>query len=214
MKMKAFIKNEWPLWISMLIPALYLFLFWNRLPENLPIHWGINGKADNFAPKYIPLLIQISLYLLLLVIPYIDPRKNNYELFSDSYKKLRLILLIFFGLIIVLTIQFGLGNSNLVEKLNPILIFALFILIGNYMSTIRSNFFIGIKTPWTLASDTVWRKTHEMGGKLWFWGGITGCIAGIFIQGKFVSILMISIISVLVVVPIAYSYILFRKDNK
>ncbi len=149
----------------------------------------------------------MGLYFLMLVLPRIDPRGANYFVFEDSYFKLRLIMGIFIGFIDSAIIYGIVNNVNSVQKFLPISIFFLFVLIGNYMGNFRPNYFVGIKVPWTLNSDSVWIRTHKLGGKLWFWGSLAGIIIYLII-GK-MEWVMVPLIAIFVIVPIVYSYVIY-----
>jgi uncharacterized membrane protein len=145
----------------------------------------------------------------MLVLPKIDPRKANYAVFEGSYYKLRLIMAVFIGFINT-SILYGIINQeNSVQKFLPLTIFFLFMLIGNYMGTIRPNYFVGIKVPWTLNSDEVWIRTHKLAGKLWFWGSLVAILL-YFVVDKFEWIL-IPLLVVLVIIPIIYSYVIYQN---
>ncbi|WP_342662760.1 SdpI family protein [Gelidibacter mesophilus] len=90
----------------------------------------------------------------------------------------------------------------------------LYIVFGNYFKTIKANYFFGIRTPWTLESETVWKKTHELGGKLWFVGGIIVVLASLILEQQYNFTVFVVITIIIALVPIVYSYILFRKEKK
>lgn len=194
------------------LPVIYLLINWNALPEQLPIHFELNGDPNGYGPKMTYIFLPLGIYLLMLVLPYIDPRKSNYEIFSDTYFKLRIILGLFFGILDSVIIYNQLHGIDKLGLIMPIFPYLLFTLIGNYMGTIRPNYFIGIKVPWTLNNDEVWTRTHKMAGKLWFWSGIAGIIATLIIKDSF--FVLIPILLIIIVVPIIYSYIIYQKIEK
>lgn len=162
-------KKYWLSWL-MLAVALAVTLFtYHALPENMAVHWGIDGQADGFAPKWIaslmvPLLM-VAMILMLHLLPKIDPNRKNYEQFQGAYNMISAgIVSLLFVLHLVVILQ-GLGYSIPIPTLMTFLVGALFILIGNYLPRVRTNFFLGIRTPWTLSDEEVWRKTHRIGGK-------------------------------------------------
>ena len=188
-----------------------MLLLWNRLPENLPVHWNIKGDADNYAAKYIFALLNTWLYLLFLIIPKIDPRKKNYTIFSTTYYKLRLIFTLFFSLFFLLVIYNAVYAMIDFEKIIPVSFLFLFALLGNYMGTIRSNYFVGIRTPWTLNNDKVWKETHLFEGKVMFFGGIAGGIISFFINKPYSQYFAFGVIITILLIPVVYSYIYYRK---
>lgn len=212
MKNNNFIK-ELIIIVILILPVLYMLFVWNSLPELLPVHWGFSGEIDNYGPKYFYPLMNIVLYLLLLIIPRIDPRKKNYTIFSSTYYKLRLIFTIFFSILFFMVIYSAIHPNIDLGRLMPAGFLFLFSLIGNFLGTIRSNYFVGIRTPWTLNNDEVWRKTHFIAGKLWFYLGLVGGVIIIFLDKKTAQYFAISILVLLFIVPVIYSYLYYSKIN-
>lgn len=198
--------------ILTVLPIIYLLIYWSKLPGQLPIHFDINGEPNGNGSRLVFIFLPLGLYFLMLVLPFIDPRKKSYEIFSSTYFKLRVIFSVFFGVIDTFIIYNSLHGIVKMGLFVPISVLILFTLIGNYMGNIRPNYFVGIKVPWTLNNDLVWVRTHKMAGKLWFWGGLTG-IAALFLVKDSV-IVMIPVIIIISVVPIVYSYIIYQKTEK
>lgn len=194
------------------LPIIYLLLNWSLLPDQMPIHFDFDGVPNGYGSKLVYLLMPIGVYLLMLVLPYIDPRKSNYEIFSGTYFKLRVIMSVLFSVIDSVVIYNTLHGIEKMGLFVPISVFLLFTLVGNYMGTIRPNYFVGIKVPWTLNNDEVWIRTHKMAGKLWFWAGLIG-LASLFVVKK-PEMIMLSIVIIIVVVPIVYSYIIYQRIAK
>jgi uncharacterized membrane protein len=192
-----------------LIPVVYLAVNWNLLPESMPIHFDTHGQPNGYGSRYVYVWLPLGLYFMMLVLPKIDPRKANYYVFQESYYKLRLILAIFFGVLNSAIIWSVINKTDSIQKFLPLMLFFLFMLIGNYMGNIRPNYFVGIKVPWTLNSDEVWIRTHKLAGKLWFWGSLVA-IGLYLIFDKFEWVL-VTLLVVLVVVPIGYSYVIYKK---
>jgi uncharacterized membrane protein len=192
-----------------IIPIVYLLIYWSDLPDKLPIHFDINSNPNGYGSKLVYILLPVVLYMLPLVLPFIDPRKKNYEIFSSTYFKLRIILGMFIGIFTIAVVYNTLHGIETMGLFIPISVCLIFTLLGNYMGNIRPNYFVGIKVPWTLNNDVVWIKTHKLAGKLWFWGGLTGLAALFFIKNPVIVIL--SILIFITVVPIIYSYIIYQK---
>ncbi len=206
---KQTIFRELLLLLLAILPVAYLLINWKLLPDQMPIHFELNGQPNDYGSKSIFIYLPLGTYLLMLVLPFIDPRKSNYEVFSDTYLKLRIILGLFIGVLDSIIIYNQLHGIEKLGLFVPISVFLLFTLLGNYLGTVRPNYFVGIKVPWTLNSDEVWIKTHKFAGKLWFWGGISGVASLLVIKDPF--FVLIPIILILVVVPIVYSYIIYQK---
>ena len=105
------------------------------------------------------------------------------------------------------------GGFSFVGAL-PVLMGAFFAFMGNIMHSLKPNYFAGIRTPWTLESEETWRQTHQLGGKLWFVGGIVIAITGLFIPAKIEPFIMIGGISIMAIIPVVYSYIFYKSLQK
>lgn len=197
-----------------LAPFVYMLLVWDQIPAQLPIRWNTAGEVDATAPWFFWPLVNMGFYFLLLIIPQIDPRKKNYEFFHTTYYKLRLILGLFFSTILALIITSSLGFAINLNRLVLIGVILLLITLGNYMTTLRPNWFIGIRVPWTLESDTVWRKTHQLGGKLWFWMGLVLLILSFFLSNEWLSKLIVGFAIVMAIIPIVYAYVLYQREKQ
>ena len=209
------IKKEAVIWLILLLPFIYSFIVWNKIPDRVPTHFDINGEPDDYSSKTFALLLlpvmNIIIYFILFIVPRIDPRKKNYAAFGSSYQNIRLLIHLFFVGVFIFITQTTSGGQPL--KLNAFLsgLLLFFALLGNYMRTVRSNFFVGIRTPWTLSNDIVWRKTHELGGKIWFYSGIVLAIIIFFLSQTAAIIVMFCGIFLMVIIPVVYSYLEYRK---
>lgn len=168
--MVSFLRREWlPLLLS-LFPLGLLLAVWPQLPARVPIHFGINGQADGWADKgpelfLIPALV-IGIYLLFTFIRKVDPKKPEFS--TSSMAQIKTGVLLFLGLIFAYTTHIQLsGGDKLPGNTLLYLILAMFLFLGNMMGKIRPNYFLGIRTPWTLESEAVWTRTHRLAGRLW-----------------------------------------------
>ena len=189
------------------------FFLYSDLPEKVPSHWNIQGEIDswtskNFAVFFFPSLI-LLLYFLMTFIPLIDPFKKNYCKFANHYFLFRFFFVFFFISIYFYTLLASLGlKFNITYFILPF--FALsFIFIGLFLPKIKRNYFVGIKTPYTIHSEEVWDKTHKFSGKVFIFAGLIALIS-ILIPNYSFHIFTISIL-VTVLIPIIYSYFVFRK---
>ncbi|MGH4051549.1 MAG: SdpI family protein [Clostridium sp.] len=188
--------------------------FYSSLPSRVPIHWNSQGQIDGYGSKFlgtfaIP-LVNLAIYLLFLALPYIDPKRKNYESFQSTYQYLKYLLIIFFLGLEMTTLLIATGVVDNTPVLIQVSISLLFILLGNVMGRFKPNYFVGIKTPWTLANEQVWRKTHRIAGPVWVIGGILNVLLAV--TGlNFNGMAFIIIIAVIVIVPTAYSYIIYQK---
>ena len=147
-------------------------------------------------------------YFVFLIIPSIDP-KQKLQNMGNKLNNLRMILTLFMSglaVFILYSVQQKTSNPSFVLAI----IGLLFAFLGNYFKTIKPNYFIGIRTPWTLENEEVWKKTHLMGGKLWFVGGLLMALTFV-LPNKIQFYTFIGIVTVISIVPIVYSYLEFKK---
>lgn len=208
------IKGEWYILVLILATlAIGLYLY-PQLPAKVPTHWNFKGQVDGWSSKtfavwFFPLL-NLGLYFMMLLLPKIDPRRDNYARFAGAYKVFRLILSFFFALIYMAALLAGLGYPLRIDFFVRFSISLLFLVLGNYMGKIQPNYFVGIKTPWTLANEEVWRKTHRFAGPLWVGAGAAGVLLSFF-QAAWSATLMITLFVLMGLVPVVYSYLLFKR---
>ena len=193
-------------------------LLWDQFPEQMASHWNENDQVDGYMPKFwgvfLMPLVTLGMFLLFLVIPNIDPLKANIAQFRDTFNLFVTFIIGFMIYVHALTLLWNLGYTNF--KLSQAMLPAmglLFIVIGSLLRKAKRNFFIGIRTPWTLSSDYVWDKTHQLGAVLFTVSGVLAVIGGFFggmIAFWFLFVPMIgSTIFVLI-----YSYVLYQKEVK
>ncbi|AKO92498.1 SdpI family protein [Priestia filamentosa] len=206
-------KHVFPL-IIMLLSILCWVIFYNKLPSQIPMQWGVDGTVNSYAPKLQAAFthngILLFLYALLVLSPKMDPRKQNYQKFSRSYRIITLAIMLVLFLLNISVLLASLGYNLNVTTITPILVGILFIILGNYMQTVKPNFFIGIRTAWTLSNEQVWRKTHRLGSKLFILGGLLFFVTP-FVPERLLFPLIISIILAVVLIPTLYSYVQYRK---
>ena len=207
-------KHVFPLSIILLTLVAWLIAL-PHLPAVMPIHWGANGEADGFATKINAMIltvgIMVLIYFIIAFVPRIDPRKENYKYFSKTYNILLNAVLLLFFFVNMSTILQGLGYNVPMSYIAPIMAGLVFIIIGNYLQRVRSNYFMGIRTPWTLSNETVWKKTHRLSGKLFFIGGLLILISA-FLPDGYKSVIMWGSIVLCVAIPYLYSYLAYKKE--
>lgn len=204
------------IWIIILVPFLFVAWFWNKFPEQIPTHFGVDGNPDDYSDKVTGLIlfptINILLYFLFIVLPKIDPRKKNYDLFADKYKIIRLAMHSFLSFIFMTTIFFSLGYKFNISYIVLYGVMILFLIMGNLMGNIRHNYFVGVRTPWTLANEEVWIKTHRLTAKLWVVSTLIVMVLLPFLpQPEIVFGVYIGLISI---IPIVYSYVIYKKIDE
>ncbi|MFQ3174179.1 MAG: putative membrane protein [Flavobacterium sp.] len=212
--MKLTIKKELPLIGIVLAPFVYLAIIWNTLPEEVPTHWNYKGEVDKWGDKYsliaLLFLLPVLTYVLMLVIPKIDPKKKI-ELMGGKYYQLKFILVLFMSTLAFIILNISVNQSTSSSNLIFIPIGVLFIVLGNYFKVIQPNYFIGIKTPWTLESKEVWKLTHTFAGKLWIAGGLIIVLTSLTIAKSIFIYVFLVTIAIITLVPVIYSYVKFKE---
>ncbi|MEI7616642.1 MAG: SdpI family protein [Actinomycetota bacterium] len=193
------------------------FTTYNSLPTRVITHWNFYGQADGWSSRgfhalLFPGLI-IAMYVLFLILPNLDPKKERYQDFIKPYNIFRTTLLVVFYIIFLLSTLVNLGYNINIGKAVPFIIGLLMIFIGNYMGKIKKNWFVGIRTPWTLSSENVWNKTHRFAGIMFVLFGLLLIISPYLEKTLGITVFVIGILLVSLV-PMAYSYILYRKEKK
>jgi len=190
--------------------------FYPQMPEKIASHWNAHGQVDGYMSKFWGLflmpLLSMMLFLLFIAIPKIDPLKHNIEKFREYYDGFVVLIIVYLFYVYLLTIFWNIGiRFNMVQPLAPAM-GILFYYIGILIENAKRNWFIGIRTPWTLSSEKVWEKTHKIGGKLFKIAGIIAFI-GVFFQRYVLFFILVPIILV-AAYTIVYSYFEYQKETR
>jgi uncharacterized membrane protein len=193
-------------------------LLWNRLPDQMASHWDVNDQVNGYMPKFwgvfmLP-LTTLGMLALFLVIPSIDPLKANIAKFRDVFNLFIVLMVAFMVYIHGLTLAWSIGYTGF--KMSGAMLPAiglLFIFAGFMMRQAKRNFFIGIRTPWTLSSDTVWDATHRLGAVLFMISGVLAFIGGLFGGMTAFWLMFIPVIGSTLFL-LAYSYVLYQRETK
>jgi uncharacterized membrane protein len=212
-------KTSWPIELPQILIIVGMLataaICWQSVPEKMPIHWNASGEVDGYGGRFMGLLlvpiIAAGMYLLLLFLPRIDPGYANYKQFASSYHLIRISLLVYFAAIYGACIAGAYGYPRLLPKLIPLLMGMLFIILGNVMGKIRQNWFVGIRTPWTLSSKLSWAKTHRLGGWLFIATGVVVLVTGLLAMWWSI-VAMLAMMGVAVVTMVVYSYVVWKND--
>ena len=204
--------------ILIIAATLAGLLLWNRLPDQMASHWNVNDQVDGYMPKtwgvFMVPLITLGMLLLFLVIPSIDPLKANIAQFREAFNLFIVLMVAFMLYIHALTLTWSLGYTGF--KMSTSMLPAmglLFIFIGFMLRKAKRNFFIGIRTPWTLSNDRVWDETHRLGSILFMASGVLALIGGIFGGMTAFWFLFVPIMGSTIFL-LAYSYVLYQRETK
>ena len=204
-----------PLFLTLASIILGIY-FYMHFPERVVTHWGFNGEPNGYSNKFVGAficpIILIFMYILFYFLPVLDPKKENYPKFAKSYFLIKNYFLAFILLVSVLIGMYNLGFDLSIGKSISFLVGILFIVIGNSIKNIQQNFFIGIRTPWTLSSEKVWDKTHLLFGKLFSLFGLIIMLLPFLSKTIGIVVFIFGLVSV-ILGSTGYSYYLYRKEN-
>lgn len=211
---------KWIIWPVIISPAAYLAIVWNKLPEKVAMHFNLKGNIDRYGSKNeliiltgVMILVAAVIYLLLPLVYKIDPKRNAAENKSRLHRIAFVVSVFITAVLCMLIYSSSHGNMKFSVKLIFAGVGLLFCFIGNYMHNIKPNYFAGFRLPWTLENESNWRKTHLLGGKLFFTGGFFITVICLFTP-VIVSIVVFFVITLTItIIPCIYSYRLYKKQK-
>lgn len=187
------------------------------MPDQVPTHWNMQGEVDDYSSRLFNAVLMpgiiIFIYITLIVTPKIDPKKDNYQKFTGMYFIIMVATILILIAIQIITTLVALGYDINIPIIISELVGVLFIVVGNYLPRARQNFFVGVKTPWTLMNEVVWDKTHRLSSKVFVLAGIVFMIS-VFLPIAVQVYVIIATIALLVIIPIVSSYIFYKQIVK
>lgn len=197
--------------IITLLPMIFGFIVWDRLPENIATSFGWNGEITGYSSKMfavvgLPVMLTF-MNLICIIATNADPRRKNIS--SKMFSVVISIVPVCSLLCGACIYGNALGYKVSVESIMPVFMGILFFVLGFILPKCKQNYTIGIKLPWTLHDEENWDKTHKLAGKLWIYGGIIMIVSGLFN----LTFIFMTIIFALVIIPTVYSYLLYRKQK-
>lgn len=198
--------------IICLIPLLAGIILYNKLPDQIAIHWGANGEANGWAGKFVGIIVLPGILVLVnLIFPLLLKTDSKYSNISGKTKKLiQWIIPVIAIFASSVTLAEGLGVKTNTSLLGGLLIGVIFTIIGNHLPKISQSYTVGIKLPWTLADEENWDKTHRFAGRLWVVCGVLMIISA-FLPVRMPATIVLA--AVMVLVPTVYSYMLYMKNK-
>jgi uncharacterized membrane protein len=154
----------------------------------------------------------LGMWALLRVLPKIDPRGSNYAKFGGAFEGIIVSIMLFMLGMHIIILRAALGYPVAIERVVPVGVGVLLIVIGNLLPRARPNWFVGIRTPWTLSSDRVWEKTHRVGGQVFVAGGILIVLAGFAVQ-QWAHVVLITVVLVCTATVLIYSYVEWKREQ-
>jgi uncharacterized membrane protein len=200
-----------------LVAAMFILAAaaWNSMPGSIPVHFGLNGQPDRYGGKFEGLLSMpltaTGLYLLFFFLPRIDPHGERYARFAGAYTVIRTAVIALLAAVQVAIILQARGVAIDVSTIVTLAMGLLFVVLGNYMGKIRPNWFVGIRTPWTLSSEESWNKTHRLGGKMLVTLGLL-IAASSLLQKPWILLAGVGLLLVITVILSVYSYLIWKND--
>lgn len=205
------------MWIVSLLPFVLVAIAWPYLPERIPGHWGLNGQIDRYdAPATLWLMCAIGplLSLGMQFLPRLDPKRENYEKFQPYYDFFGPLVPLLLLLCIAVTLSESLwpGRINVARAIG-LMVGVLFLIIGNMMGKVKTNWFMGFRTPWALSDPDVWNKTQRLGGWTFFLSGLSALVLSLLAPEKIFFVVFFAILIVGLVLTYVMSWKWFREKN-
>ncbi len=205
-------------WIAVILTAMILGAAWAypHLPETMTIHWGLHNQPNGTAPRWLGAWALPGVSVLLLVVlwwlvPVVDPRRENYAVFRPVYNAFVVGLLAVLAYLDALTLLWNLGYPVPISRALAPALGGVFFLTGVLLRTAQPNWFVGIRTPWTLSSPTVWHKTHQLAAPLFMASGIVTAFGVFWEPLLWVGVALVLLVSVFV---IGYSYWAYEAESR
>ena len=181
------------------------------LKAPVPIHWGLDGKPDGFAPEWALMLVgpggMLATIGIFWIIPWLSPRRFTVDTFMRTYLKLMLIVVTMLGYIFAISLWTGIHGPVGTDRFMAAGLGLLLVMMGNLMGKVHRNFFVGIRTPWTLASERVWYATHRWGAKVAVGAGLAALAATLLGAPVWV---VFSLVIAGFLAPVVYSLVLYK----
>ena len=207
--------------------AYVSFFAYDSLPEQIAVHWNIRGEPDRIVPKseawmnfWLCPLVMVLMVVLTVVLPWISPRQFEVERFRPTWEYVMTLVVGLFAFIHLALLVASWGQRLPLGRFFAGVLMLFFALLGNVLGRVKRNFWMGVRTPWTLASEAVWNQTHRVAGWLWAAGGLIGCLGVLVLPlvvpvseptvliGAFVWIMLIALF------PVVYSLVLYKRWEK
>jgi uncharacterized membrane protein len=206
--------------IAAIAPVIYMGIIWQKIPAIVNTHYNIDFEADARGSKNqilivsgILAIISLGVYFLLKFIHRLDPKRKDKDI-TGRFEKIGLVVIVFIAILNFIIIQSAAANTLLMKKALVPVMGIMFAFLGNYMYNLKPNYFAGLRLPWTLSSETNWKMTHQLVGKLWFWGGLVIALVSILLPYKAGMYVFISVMAVITIIPCVYSYNLYKKEKE
>jgi uncharacterized membrane protein len=213
--------NKWQeaiLLVLVLIPAIFFFALKDKMPAQIPTHWGADGKPNDYSSPLgalgLSLGVGIFVWIITMIAPNLDPKKKTYQLGPDVYFKIRFTIMLFLSMVMSSSFLIGAGYHFSMSKLVIGGMMILFAILGNFMANLPPSYSFGIRLPWTLHSETNWRKTHRLAAKVWTVTGILGLIMTFLLPEDSLQYIVFSFLAIMVGVPVLMSIYWYKTSKE
>jgi uncharacterized membrane protein len=207
-------------WIPLLIVVAAFAasaIVYPRLPEMIPTHWrGMDAQPDSWSSRafgaWLTPMLLLGMWALVRILPAIDPRGANYAKFGGAFEGIIVSIMLFLLGMHIIILRAALGLPVAMQRVVPVGVGVLFVVIGNLLPRARPNWFVGIRTPWTLSSDRVWEKTHRFGGHVFVAGGIVIVLAALAMT-QWAHIVLVTVVLLCTASVLTYSYVEWKREQ-
>ncbi|MCM2315417.1 MAG: SdpI family protein [Thermoanaerobaculia bacterium] len=202
--------------IILLVAVVATMAVYSQLPEEMPTHWNAAGEVDGtmakpWGPFLLPVMMAI-LTLIFLVLPRISPRGYELEARGRAFRAIVMTVILFMLALHVITLAVALGHPVSMGIAVPVLLGVLLVVMGNYLSKVPRNFFIGVRTPWTLADEDVWFRTHRLAARTFMLGGLAIAVGAPLAGDEHAQSVVLGAVMFAALVPVIYSYAIYKKE--
>lgn len=214
MKRKTIILSTY---ILAALPMIVFLAMYRILPEQMPVHWGIDGAVRYDSKNTFFMIAGMNIFMALMfhILPHVDPRKANYQKFQKYYDFFCIFMVLFMdvvcGIILLESMKPGMISVGVFV---PAMVGLVFMVTGNMMPKLKNNFYIGVKTPWALCDNDVWNKTNRLGGRLMFWCGLILIPAAVLLPSRVLFALLMVIVLIVSGIPTIMSYLWYKKKYR
>ena len=208
--------RKWYPAVLIVVTAILSAVAYPRLPATVPSHWNIHGQVNSWQSReraafFVPILLLV-VWAAMRGLPKIDPRRANYAKFQPTYDFVIAAVLTMVALVHLAVLAYALGLPILIHRIAPVLLGLMLIAIGNQLPRARSNWWFGIRTPWTLSNDRVWERTHRVGGYVMTLIGVLAIVSSFFAaEVAFVTFIVVA--GAMSLGLIAYSYFVWKHET-
>ena len=208
--------RKWYPWILVGLSFGFSAAIYSRLPEQIATHWNTRGAIDDYSSRtwaaWLMPAVLLAMAVILPRLPAIDPRRANYEKFRPSYDTVISAVMTLIAAMHVVTLGAALGWPVPITTVTPIMVGALFVVLGNVLPRARPNWLFGIRTPWTLTNDRVWERTHRLGGMTFVAAGLLLIVSAFLAPAMMFGVLIVATVFASII-PVTYSYFAWKQES-